>query len=125
MFDVKNSIFQVTSEKSDLEFDQFKTAFDKGIQRYAPTKSCMFENWPRLRNKFLNTKSDIDRKACNKEEKILRETSAYNLGRNDTFEKRKVHSVYHSTESLSFLGPKIWDLVPVELKQSETLYSFK
>ena len=37
----------------------------------------------------------------------------------------KVHSVYHGTQSLSFLGPKIWDLVQVELKQSETLYSFK
>ena len=43
---------------------------------------------------------------------ILREifvskTSSYSLRRNDTFEKRKVHSVYHGTESLSFLGPKI------------------
>ena len=43
-------------------------------------------------------------------------TISYNLRRNDTFEKRKVHCVYHGTESLSFLGPKIWDLVPVELK---------
>ena len=58
-------------------------------------------------------------------ETFVSKTSSYNLRRNDTFEKRKVHSVYHSTESLSFLGPKIWDLVPVELKQSETLYSFK
>ena len=46
---------------------------------------------------------------------ILRETSvsktsSYNLRRNHTFEKRKAHSVYHVTESLSFLGPKIWDL---------------
>ena len=61
---------------------------------------------------------------------ILRETfvsksSSYNLRRNDTFEKRILHSVYHGTESLLFLGPKIWDLVPVELKQSETLYSIK
>ena len=36
-----------------------------------------------------------------------------------------MHPVYHGTESLSFLGPKISDLVPVEVKQSETLYSFK
>ena len=55
----------------------------------------------------------------------MSKTSLYNLGRNDNFEKRKVYSVYQGTESLSFLGPKIWDLVPVELKQSETLYSFK
>ena len=58
-------------------------------------------------------------------ETFVSKTSSYNLRRNATFEKRKVHSVYHGTESLSFLGPKIWDLVPVELKQSETLYSFK
>ena len=58
-------------------------------------------------------------------ETFVSKTSSYNLRRNDTFEKRKVHSVYHGAESLSFLGSKIWDLVPVELKQSETLYSIK
>ena len=31
----------------------------------------------------------------------------------------QVHSVYHSTELLLYLGPKIWDLVTAELKQSE------
>ena len=49
----------------------------------------------------------------------------YNLRRNNTFERRQVHSVYHGTESLSFLGPKIWDLVPLELKQLESLEVFK
>ena len=61
---------------------------------------------------------------------ILRETfmskiSSYNLCRNDTFEKHQVHSIYQGTESLSFLGPKAWDLVLVELKQLESLESFK
>ena len=51
--------------------------------------------------------------------------SLYNLRRNSTFERRQVHSVYHGTESLSFLGPKIWDLVPLELKQLESLEVFK
>ena len=58
--------------------------------------------------------------------KILRETfvsktSLYNLRKNHTIEKRQAHSVYDGTELLSFLGSKIWDLVPVELKQSESL----
>ena len=52
-------------------------------------------------------------------------SSSYNLRRNDTFEKRQVHSVHHGTKSLSILGPKIWDLVPVELEQSERFDSFK
>ena len=38
--------------------------------------------------------------------------SLYNLCTNNTFEIRQVHSVYHDAELLSFLGPKIWDLVP-------------
>ena len=47
--------------------------------------------------------------------------SFYNLRRNNTF----VHSVYHSAELLSFLGPEIWDLVSLELKQLESLEVFK
>ena len=61
---------------------------------------------------------------------ILRETfvpktSSYNLYKNDTFERRQVYSVYYGTNSLLFLDPKIWDLVPVGLKQSESIDSFK
>ena len=51
--------------------------------------------------------------------------SLYNLSRNNTFERHQVHSIYLGTESLSFLGPKIWDLVPLELKQLEILEVFK
>ena len=86
MFDVKNSIIQMTSESNDLEFDRFKTALDKAIQRHAPIKKryvranqAPFINKKinkeimkrsRLRNKFLNTKSDIDRKAYNKQRNL-------------------------------------------------------
>ena len=79
MLDVKNSIIQLTSENNDLEFDRFKTALDEAIQRHAPikkryvrTNQASFINKKinkeimkrsRLGNKFLNTKSDIDRKA--------------------------------------------------------------
>ena len=58
-------------------------------------------------------------------ETFVSKTSSYNLCRNDTFEKCKVHSIYHGTELLPFLGSKLWDLVPVEMKQSESLYFFK
>ena len=36
-----------------------------------------------------------------------------------------VRSVYNGTESLSFLGPKVWDIVPTELKEVKTLSAFK
>ena len=37
----------------------------------------------------------------------------------------QVHSVFHGTESISRLGPKIWDIVPKELKNKKSLNSFK
>ena len=41
------------------------------------------------------------------------------------FLNRQVSSVYNGTESLSFLGPKRWEVVPSEIKQSESLETFK
>ena len=58
-------------------------------------------------------------------ETFFSKTSSYNLRRNNTFKKRQVLSTCHGTKSLSFLGPKIWDLVPMELKQPENLDYFK
>ena len=86
MLDVKNSIIQMTSENNDLECDRFKTALDEAIQRRAPIKKRFVRanqvpfinkninkeimKRSRLRNKFLNTKSDIDRKAYNKQRNL-------------------------------------------------------
>ena len=36
-----------------------------------------------------------------------------------------MHSIYNGTESLLFLGPKIWELVPEDAKQSGILEDFK
>ena len=52
-------------------------------------------------------------------------TSSYNLRTNSSFAVRPVHSFCHGTESLSFLGPKIWELVPEDAKQSESVEIFK
>ena len=36
-----------------------------------------------------------------------------------------VNSVYNGTESIAFLDPKLWELVPEEVKQKESLNVFK
>ena len=41
------------------------------------------------------------------------------------FESRNVHTVHNGTETLSFLGPKIWMIVPIDIKQANTLTEFK
>ena len=51
--------------------------------------------------------------------------SWYNLQKKSSFYVRQVHSVYQRIESPSFLGLKIQELVPEDLKQSESLDIFK
>ena len=41
----------------------------------------------------------------------------YTLRKHSQFYRPKVNPVYNGTESVSFVGPIIWDLVPNELKE--------
>ena len=50
--------------------------------------------------------------------------SPFDLCNNNSFKTRRVNSVWHGTES-SYLSSKIWDLVPNEIKESESLNAFK
>ena len=52
-------------------------------------------------------------------------TCSYNFRNNSKFASRRVHSVSHGTKSLSYLGPKILDLVPDEVKASNSLDIFE
>ena len=43
--------------------------------------------------------------------------NVYDFRNPSEFARRNVRNVFNGTESTSFLGPKIWDVVPSELKQ--------
>ena len=49
----------------------------------------------------------------------------YNLRHDSYFAIPNVKSVYHGTESLPNLGPRIWNLVADKLKQLVNIYAFK
>ena len=49
----------------------------------------------------------------------------YNLRSDNCFRPRRAHTVSYGTESLSVLGPKVWDLVPNVIKESSSLNGFK
>ena len=48
----------------------------------------------------------------------------YNLS-DYTLERKRDHTVYHGSESLSSLAPKLWDLPPNSIKKSASLKEFK
>ena len=48
----------------------------------------------------------------------------YDLWSNSNFVVPNVKSVFHGSESISYLGPKICDIVPLELKELTSLSAF-
>ena len=50
---------------------------------------------------------------------------SYELRGNNFLERRRVKSVSYGTESISSLAPKIWEILPNEIIDSDTLQIFK
>ena len=55
----------------------------------------------------------------------FREQIPYELRQRYQFQIPLVYSVFSGRASLKFLGPKIWALVPDEMKQLESLGKFR
>ena len=55
----------------------------------------------------------------------LSTSSNYDIRSKRTFTTRSVKIVYYGTESLSYLAPKVWQLIPNNIKSHENLPKFK
>ena len=49
----------------------------------------------------------------------------YNLRQRSQIYILPVRTVFSGTQSIKFLGPKIWELIPDEIKELESLWEFK
>ena len=47
-----------------------------------------------------------------------------NLRNDSTLQRRRNRTMYFGTESISFLAPKIWEIVPCEIKNAKSLDIF-
>ena len=57
-------------------------------------------------------------------EKFPQKESNYSIRNSTTLQGRSIKTVTYGSETMSSLGPKIWDILPTELKRivSPTLY---
>ena len=55
----------------------------------------------------------------------LSTASNYDIRSRRTFTTRSVKTVYYGTESLSYLAPNVWELIPKNIKSLENLPKFK
>ena len=49
----------------------------------------------------------------------------YNLRINSNFAMPDVRFVFRGSQSISYLGPKVWDILPLELKELTSVAAFK
>ena len=59
------------------------------------------------------------------DEIFFRNENRPNIRNNPFFRSRKVKSMLHGKQSLSFLGSKIWELVPPQLRELTEISHFK
>ena len=62
--------------------------------------------------------------SCSLSETVTLREIINNLKEKSDFQRYKPSPVYFGTETLNNLGPKIWQLVPNEIKESSTLSAF-
>ena len=55
----------------------------------------------------------------------LRHQNQYNLGNWTYFDVPKVGTVNHGSESVRYLGPKTWEVVPTHIKELDSTDKFK
>ena len=49
----------------------------------------------------------------------------YNLRNDKTFQTFNIRTVYYGSETLSYRGPQIWQIVPQDIKDSISIEDFK
>ena len=67
---------------------------------------------------MFKIKNNISPKIVSELSLQIRE-SQYNLWENQDFLQQSVRTVYQRTENISYLGPKIWDMVSTEIKKTQ------
>ena len=55
----------------------------------------------------------------------LKETNNYNFRHKFFFKTRRNETVRNGFESISYLGPQIWEMLPSEMQECETFFEFK
>ena len=105
-------------------FSKYQCRFRKGFttQQYLLE---MLENWKRSVNNskiFIASLIDLSKAfACldqrNKEHHDLRQNSQFTIP--------SIRTLHHGSESISFQGPKTWNVLPDRLKNPNSIEAFK
>ena len=112
IYNVKLSSFQ-----NRLEHNRSVTVHTGNLQTLA-TEVYEVSKWKIFARKIFARKIFADIFSSNSR-------ANYNLRYQPEFSKPLVRSIFNGTETISNLGPRIWNLVLLEMKQKKSLTAFK
>ena len=99
-----------------IVYNDKKSSFTKLLVK----DGCLYQNLQKLAVEMFKVSRGLSPEIVN-ELFQFREQIPYELRQRPQFQIPWVHSVFSGTESLKFLGPKVWARVPNEMKQLESL----
>ena len=85
--------------------------------------SIHHRNLQRLAIEMYKVRNDLSPKFM--KSVFLLSDCGYNLRKGISFQTRNINTVYYGTETISFRGPKIWDIIPQNIKKSQHIKIFK
>ena len=119
---LNNCINRLHERGLRLVYKDYKLSFDE-LLRKDNSVSIHHRNLQKLATEMYKAYNDLSPTLV-KSIFPLREMP-YNLRNSNPFRPTKVNSVFNGTETISFRGPKIWSLVPENIKAAKSLTEFK
>ena len=116
---LNSRINRINERALRIVYKDYNLSFDSLLEKSGSVK-IHHRNLQTLPTEIYKVMHDLSPTLMN--EIFQLKNSTYNLRKNTT---RNVRSVYYGTETISYLGPKIWELVPNEIKNSTSLSIFK
>ena len=106
-----------------IVYDDYSSSFEDLLNK-DKSVTIYQRNLQQLAVEFFKVKIGIAPIIMNEIYTIV-ENNAYNLRSGMYLSRVNVHSTQYGTASIGYLGPKIWDLVQVHMKDLKALSTFK
>ena len=119
---LNNRINHIHERALRIVYKDYTSSFDELLLKDNSFK-IHHRNLQKLAIEMFKIKLDIAPEIMKSVFRIDQNT--YSLRNNDRFKSRNVHTVQFGIETATFLGPKIWNSVPNDIKNSASLSEFK
>ena len=119
---LNNKINRLHERALRLVYKNYNANFDKLLEIYN-SFSIHHRNLQKLAIEMYKIKNNISPSFMNSLFPIT--NIPYNLRNNSDFKRENIRTVTYGSETLSFRGPEIWDVIPIEIKQTASLSIFK